>query len=148
MICVALGLALARAPASALPISGLMLAGCALAAAHLMPPLAERPAMIGCASGILITALAVHLERIPMLPALLLSANAGLWTGAIAAGAAQPSPLIALPLVLVLFPARWVVARGHTVVLKVVSGWLVAVAILTAALPLITTPGYEPDHME
>ena len=104
--------------------------------------------MIGCASSILISALAVHVKRLPTIMAMLLSANAGLWSGSVATAPDQHSPLLALSLVFILFPARWIVARDHAIVLKVLSGWLFAVALLAAALPLITTAGYEPDHME
>jgi hypothetical protein len=143
-----LGLALARAPAKALLPSVLLLTASALAAANLIEGITAGQAMVGCASGILIAALAVHLRRVPMLLALGLSANAGLWSGAVATFSAQPSPLLALPLVLILIPARWIVARDRAIVLKVLSGWLSAVALLATALPLITTAGNEPDHME
>lgn len=45
-------------------------------------------------------------------------------------------------------PGRWIVSRRYAIVLKILSGWLIAVALLSAALPLITTPGYQSDHME
>lgn len=148
MLCAALGLALAHAPAKALIFSVLLLAACGLAAAHFVEGLTERQAMIGSACGILTTAPAVYFKRIPLFLALLLSAATGLLCGAVAAVSTQPSPLFALPLVLLVFPARWIIARDHSIVLKVVSGWLIAVAVLAAAVPLITTAGYEPDHME
>jgi len=31
---------------------------------------------------------------------------------------------------------------------KVVCSWLIAVAVLAVTLPLITTPGYQRDHMD
>jgi hypothetical protein len=125
-----------------------LFASCALAGAFLFAGIAERQAMIGSACSLLATALAVHLKRVPVSFALPLSVSTGLWSGAVAAASAQFSSLVALPLVLLLFPARWIVQRDRAIVLQVLSGWLVAVALLMAALPLITTAGYEPDHME
>jgi hypothetical protein len=148
LLATALGLALANTPVKALAPSVLLLAASALAAGHLIGEIPERQTMIGCAFGILISAVAVHVTRVPTLLALLLSANAGLWSGAVAMTSDQPSPLLALSSVLILIPARWIVARDRGIVLKVLSGWLFAVAVLAAALPLITTAGYEPDHME
>lgn len=148
LLCASLGPALARAPVKALIFSVLLLVVCGLATAYFAEGITERQAMIGSACGILTTAPAVYFKRIPLFLALLLSAGTGLLCGAVAAVSAQPSPLLALPLVLVVFPARWIIARNHAIVLKVVSGWLIAVAVLAAAVPLITTAGYEPDHME
>jgi hypothetical protein len=147
LLCAALGLALSRASTKALIPSVLLLPICAVAAVYLMQEMPERQLMIGCAASILITALTVHLKHVPMFLALLLSANSGCWVGAVTT-AAQPWLLLTLPVVLIVVPARWIVARHRTVVLKILSGWLVAVALLAATLPLITTAGYEPDHMD
>lgn len=39
--------------------------------------------------------------------------------------------------------------RGLTLAVKVVVSWLIAVALLNAALRLLpVTPGYLPDHVE
>ena len=121
--------------------------GTAFAAEWLVAAEFQLWALIGCAASILVTALMVHLPRgLAMAPALLAAANAGFWCGAI--GTDGASPLLGLPLVLVALPARWIVTRDRAIVLKVLSGWLVAVAVLAAALPLVTTPGYEKDHRE
>jgi hypothetical protein len=51
--------------------------------------------------------------------------------------------------VLVLLPAAWIVRSGAPIVLKVISSWLIAIAMLAATLAwLPVTPGYMPDHLE
>ena len=55
---------------------------------------------------------------------------------------------MALPWVLVTVPAAWLIAHGRGIAVKIVSSWLIAIALLSAALPLTPTPGYEPDHLE
>lgn len=151
MLCTALGLALSFAPAKVLAQSLVLLAATAFAAAMLIPDAAEwePQALIACAVSIVLTALCVHAPGgVRHWLAVLLSANAGLWCGVVAALSDGLSVLFVLPLALLALPGRWIVSRGYAIVLKVLSGWLVAVAVLAAALPLITTPGYEPDHME
>ena len=102
-----------------------------------------------CASAVVVTALCVHVPRgIPPWMALLLSVAAGLCTAVIVSLAAVPVALAALPLALLALPGRWIVSRGYAIIPKILSGWMIAIAILAAALPLITTPGYQPDHME
>jgi hypothetical protein len=149
LLCTALGLALARAPAKALLPACLVLAAAAFAAAGLVGTDVGKWAVIGCAASILATALLVHLPRGPSLPVVfVLAGNTGIWCGALDAASSSASPLLALPFALVALPGRWIVARDRAIVLKVLSGWLVAVAILAAALPLVTTPGYQKDHKE
>jgi hypothetical protein len=146
LLCTALALALSFAPRRALlPSFGLAVAFAA--AGVFLRGTFQDWAMIGSAVSILATALAIHL-RASFAAALLLAANAGLWCGALTAGPSGQAPLLALPLALLAFPGRWIVAREWTIVLKILSGWLVAVGLLTAVLPMITTPGYAPDHKE
>jgi hypothetical protein len=57
--------------------------------------------------------------------------------------------LKALPCVLIFLPASWVAGRYGSIPVKVVSSWVIAVAVLAAALQLLpVTPGYLPDHLE
>jgi hypothetical protein len=146
LLCTALALALSFAPHRALlPSFGLLIVFAAIGT--FLCETLQQPAMIGSAVSILATALAIHLKV--LLPtALLLAANAGLWCGALTAGSSGQYPLLTLPLALLAFPGRWIVAREWSIVLKIVSGWLVAVGLLTTVLPMITTPGYAPDHKE
>jgi hypothetical protein len=151
LLCTALGLALSFAPAKVLAQSFVLLSATALAAAVLIPEASEREpqALIATSISIVLTALCVLLPGgVRHWVAMVLSANAGLWCGVVAAVSNALSALLVLPLALVALPGCWIVSRGYAIVPKVLSGWLVAVAILAAALPLITTPGYQPDHME
>lgn len=81
---------------------------------------------------------------------LALSMNAGLWSGSVLAIAGSPLDLLkALPCVLVFLPAAWLISRRLPIVVKVVSSWLIAVAILAATLQFLpVTPGYLPDHLD
>ncbi|CAN5444811.1 hypothetical protein BH10PSE5_BH10PSE5_12190 [soil metagenome] len=106
---------------------------------------------LGCWISVVLSAAAVHLPRGLNQPtALLLALNAGVWAGTIIAVAGGPLDLAkALPWVLLALPGAWLVSRGWGLGIKVVSSWLIAVAILAATLPTTTpTPGYAADHME
>ena len=99
---------------------------------------------------LIVTALSVLAPaRLPAWLPLSLAANAGLWTGSLIAMTAQPSDLVlALPLVLIAFPARWVLNTPARLGVKIVAGWLVAVAILGVGVSMLPTPGYKADHIE
>jgi hypothetical protein len=79
-----------------------------------------------------------------------LSVNAGLWSGWVVALEGSPLDLLkTLPCALVLLPAAWTVDQRTPIIVKVVSSWLIVVAILAAILRFLpVTPGYMPDHME
>jgi hypothetical protein len=50
---------------------------------------------------------------------------------------------------LVAVPASWTVRRHDSIPVKVVSSWVIAIAVLAITLQLLpVTPGYLPDHME
>ena len=151
LLCTAVGLALSFAPSHALwPGCGLLWV-VALGVAYAVPEDSawQQGALIGCSASIVLTALAVHVPAgLPRWAALALAVNAGFWCGALAGLADVAEALFALPLALVAVPGRWIVSRRYAIVLKILSGWLIAVALLSAALPLITTPGYKSDHME
>lgn len=156
LLCAALGLALAFAPRKAVPGSLLALVAVAAAVVFLAPRIGslvawQEPVFIGCWTSIVLAAAAVHLPRgVGPRLALALAVNSGLWAGAvIAVGGARLDLLKALPWSLLALPGGWVVARRRGVVLKVMASWLIAVAVLAAALPATTrTPGYKPDHMD
>jgi hypothetical protein len=108
-------------------------------------------AFYACWASVIATSLSVHWPKsLLSWLALALATNAGLWAGAVIAVAGTPLDFAkSAPLVLLCLPARWLAAQRVSVVIKVVSSWLAAVAILAAALPTTTpTPGYAPDHME
>jgi len=151
LLCAALGLALGYAP-RAVRVYGLaLLSAVALAASFLLIPQAwQDAAFFGCWTSVVVTALSVHLPRGlgPRL-GLILSANTGLWVGAVIAAAGSRWDLLkSLPLGLACVPAAWLVAPRRGVAIKVVASWLVAIAVLAAALQFTPTPGYKPDHMD
>lgn len=110
----------------------------------------QEAIFIGCWTSVVLAALAVHRKHTAALvPAALLAANTGFWAGAVTAVAGTDHDLLtALPVVLLAWPAGWLVAHRSGLAIKVLASWLIAVAILVAALPMVTTPGYVQDHME
>lgn len=151
LLCAALGLALSFAPPKARWAGLVVLLGVAVAAS--LPTSAEhwREAIfLGCWASVILAAAAVHLPGgLGPRAALILAANGGLWTGLVIGAAGQPQDLAkALPAALLCLPGAWLAQGRRQVVLKVLSSWLIAVAILAASLPLVPTPGYQADHMD
>jgi hypothetical protein len=109
-------------------------------------------AYLGFWTTVIATAASVHVARglKRRWIALALSLNAGAWAGAIVALSGSRLDLLrAAPCLLVLLPAAWVTARHTSIPVKVVSSWIMAIAILAATLQLLAvTPGYLPDHLE
>jgi hypothetical protein len=106
---------------------------------------------LGCWASMAATAATVHLPRGLTAPgAVVLSLNAGLWSGAeIALTGARLDIAKALVCVLLLFPTGFIVDWRAPIIAKVVSSWLIAVAILAATLQFLpVTPGYLPDHLD
>jgi hypothetical protein len=99
---------------------------------------------------VICSAASVHLPAgLPGRAALALAAVCGAAAGAVIGLVGGPADLgIALTAAVVIFPASWLVASGRGIAVKVVTSWLIAIAVLSAALPLTPTPGYAPDHME
>jgi hypothetical protein len=152
LLCSALGLALAFAPRRAWVASLVALAATA-AALDLMPvPRAWLEAVFfGGWMSVAASAAMVHLSRgLSRGAALALSLNAGIWSGAETALAGSGADLAkALGCVLLLLPAALIVGCRAPVIVKVVSSWLIAVAILAATLQFLpVTPGYLPDHLD
>ena len=115
-----------------------------------LPPAWVEAVFLGCWVSTIVTAAMVHLPRAlggwrpPML-----AANAGAWAGATIAIAGTTVDLVAAaPWLALVVPGGWLVATQRGVAIKVVSSWLIAIAVLAAVLPIVPTPGYAPDHME
>jgi len=148
LVSAALGLALGAAPASATLLALTLFAATAVATGSLHFPVdMQRVALPGCWISIVASAASVH--RPSKILATALACNAGLWLGCLIGTADVRMPLAgSAALVLIFLPVRQLHAR-LPVALKVVSSWLIAVAILAATLPFIpVTPGYQPDHIE
>jgi len=152
LLFVALGLALAFAPRSAWAPSLLALLA-TLGAFTFLPVPRDwlEGVFLGCWISVIATAASVHLVRgLSGRVALALSLNAGVWASAVVSVSGSRIDLLrALPCVLILLPASWLVVRRTPIPVKVVSSWVIAVAVLAATLQLLpVTPGYLPDHLE
>jgi hypothetical protein len=152
LLFMALGLGLSFAPRSAWAPSLLALFA-SLGAFTLLPVphVWLEGVFLGCWISVIATAASVHLVRgLSPRAALALSLNAGVWASAVVSLSGTRVDLLkALPCVLILLPASWVVGRYASIPVKVVSSWVIAVAVLAATLQLLpVTPGYLPDHME
>ena len=108
-------------------------------------------AFLGCWISVIATAASVHFVRgLSSYAALVLSINAGVWASAVVSlSGRRIDVLSALPCVLICLPASRMVDRYGSIPVKVVASWVIAVAVLAAALQVLpVTPGYLPDHME
>ena len=151
LLCAALALALGFAPARARLPALLALVMLAVIVNQMsFPAAAHEWIFAGCWLSTALTALTVHLRHpAAVWPAALVAANAGMWAGAVTAISGTGLDLArALPVALLAFPVAWLVAHKAGIAVKVVASWLLAVAILVAALPMVATPGYVQDHME
>jgi hypothetical protein len=152
LLCMALGLALAFSSRRAWLLNVALLTVCATAVVFASVPASwVEGIFMGCWASIVATAAAVHAPKgLSMPAAVVLSVNAGIWVGAIAAVSGLRFNLVkTVPCVLALLPAAFIIGRRAPIVVKVVASWLVAVAVLAGTLPLLpVTPGYLPDHLE
>lgn len=152
ILCAALGLALASADRKLWRLCIAAAVAMAVAAAWVRLPAGWTDEIfLGCWSSTVFNAVRVHLARpSSRTSTLLLCFNTGFWTGAVISVAGRkPDLLLAIPCTLTLLPASWAIRRGASIAVKIVSSWLVAVAILAATLQALpVTPGYLPDHMD
>jgi hypothetical protein len=152
LLCGAVGLAIAFAPRRAwLPSVVILTATVFIAGTVPFGAGGLETVFLGCWTSVAASAVTVHLPcGLDSRGALALSLNGGFWSGAvIAVAGSSPDLFKALPCVLVSFPAAWIVRSGAPIVVKVISSWLIAIAVLSATLALLpVTPGYLPDHLE
>lgn len=151
MLCAALAFALAAAPLRLQVAALAVLALVAVAASRVSIPAAWHDGVFTATwATVAVLALAVHRRDASRpVPAIGLAIVAGLAAGAVVAVSATLADLgVALMAALLVFPAGWLVRHRGGIAVKVAASWLVAVAMLAAALPLVPTPGYVPDHME
>jgi hypothetical protein len=152
LLFLALGLALAFSPRRAWVSSLLaLLAALAAGAFVRVPQTWLEDVFFACWISVIATAASVLLGReLKAWTAVALSLNAAIWANAVVSLSGSKLDLLeALPCVLILLPAAWVVRRFASIPVKVVSSWVIAVAVLAATLQLLpVTPGYLPDHLE
>lgn len=96
------------------------------------------------------TAATVGLLRVlSIAPMLLVVINAGVWIGFSMALTAESSYAVTPVLIASLsFPLSFISRSHHALVSRIVASWLIAVSILILGLSAVTTPGYQPDHIE
>lgn len=91
----------------------------------------------------------IVLQRPPQVILLALAAVTGTAIGLVAASSGSPLALVAAApvtsLLLLATAQRW---HGLKLLVRVVAAWMAAVALLSLAIPLVTTPGYRSDHRE
>ncbi len=151
LIFAALGFALSFAPRRIRALALLIAALGALAVVQVPFDLSRAELIyFACWACVVVAAASVHLSGgLPERAAVILAVACGSTAGAVIALAGSMRDLGgALPALLVLVPADWMVASGRGIAVKVVSSWLIAIALLAAALPLTPTPGYATDHKE
>jgi hypothetical protein len=152
LLCGALGLALAFAPRRVWALSLVALIVTAGSVALVPVPRGWLEAVfLGGWMSVAANAAMVHVPRgLSSRAAVAMSVNTGFWSGAQTALAGSSADLaIALGCALLLLPAALIVGSRAPVIVKVVSSWLIAVAILAATLQFLpVTPGYLPDHLD
>lgn len=106
--------------------------------------------VLACWAGTILAAAGVYLARpIPAWLAVFAAVAAGLLTGLLTGEVGRPGVLAAaLPCMLIRFPAIWLVRSRRAIVLKVLTSWIVAVAILSAGLTVATGANAGSDHLE
>lgn len=150
LLMAALAVALSFAPRrQALIAMSLCLGLSALLCAARFPSAWTEAIFLGGWLSIALTAALVHWPHgVGGRLALVAGINAGVWSGLLLGLAGRPQDLlIAATALLIILPGAWLVSQGKAIILKVAASWLMTIAVLAAVLPLIPTPGYEPDHM-
>ena len=148
----AFGLALSFAPRRAVAVCLATLVAVAVAVGFINSgPQWQDDVFMGCWISLVVAAASVHLPNGlgPRL-ALILAINTGLWGGAvISVSGSNLDFLKSLPIALLCLPGGWLVATRRQIAIKVLTSWLIAVALLAGTLQITTpTPGYVPDHMD
>jgi hypothetical protein len=91
----------------------------------------------------------ILMRQPPHALALALAAATGISTGLVAASSGGGFPVLeAAPAVLILVLAAMRQWKGLRLLTQIIAAWMLAVALLSAAIPLVATPGYQSDHRE
>lgn len=150
-LCLALGLALSHSSWRAWLTSGAALTVAAVTTSVFAVPLEwQQLVVLGCWAGCLLCCGAVYLGR-PASPLVagLVAAAAGMLIGALTSEIGQARTLVlALPWLAVFVPGAWLVRQRYAIVVKVLTSWLLAVAILSAGLTVVAGPTAGADHLE
>lgn len=150
LLLVVLGFALGSLPRRA-ALSGVALAASMALVGAALPEIDVRLAFAGVWGSLIAAALMVYWPKPIRKWRLLgwaLPSVAGLCAGLLAAHSGGPgAAALIVPALFAALPAAWCVNRGWSIVPRVVTSWLLAVALLMAAIPyLVDHPGYVADH--
>ena len=112
-----------------------------------------KVAFAGCWISLIVTAMLVYFPQVlrhAPWAAPVLAANTGFWAGQVILVEGDWHDLVpVLPVWLAVVPAIVCVARGWVLPVRIVTSWLLAVALLVGSIPyLVVHPGYEADHKE
>ncbi|MDH4386790.1 MAG: hypothetical protein QE280_15280 [Caulobacter sp.] len=151
LLSAALGLSLGCAPWRILMIAAGFWAAIILCAGYSSVPATWSSILASAAfASVILNAATSYLPKGPgPYLSLGMAANAGLWTGALlAAGGRQDLLALVAPWIFLALPAGWLIRKGARIAVQVAASWLIAVAVLAVALPLVSVPAYQSDHME
>ncbi len=116
-----------------------------------------KGAFAGCWISLIVTAMLVYFPQGLQVSSIgglwigpIIAANAGFWAGQVIMVEGDWHDLmLVLPVWLMILPAIVCVARGWALPVRIVTSWLLAVALLVGSIPyLVVHPGYEADHKE
>ena len=150
LVAAAFGIAIANMRSESLWIGIVaFVASAAIVASASIPARWDERVHLACWIVIVACGAGVHLPnnlRVPV--AIALAAGA---TGGAVGGAANAQAMVALLALIATATSLTSRAAAHRVPLapRIVSSWLIAVALLAATLQMLpVTPGYLPDHLE
>jgi len=152
LVAAAFGIAIANMRSESLWIGIVaFVASAAIVASASIPARWDERVHLACWIVIVACGAGVHLPnnlRVPVAIALAVAAGA---TGGAVGGAANAQAMVALLALIATATSLTSRAAAHRVPLapRIVSSWLIAVALLAATLQMLpVTPGYLPDHLE
>ena len=152
LVAAAFGIALASAPARsrAVGMIAFLVAATVVAFAPIPAGWSEY-VHLACWIAIVACAASVHFPyRIGVRASLLLALAAGAASGAVVDVANARAMLVSVTLIVTTACiASRVAAQRVPLAPKILSSWLIAIALLAATLQIVpVTPGYLPDHLE
>jgi hypothetical protein len=151
LLCASLGLAIAKASVRTWLLSMVALCSSAIVVDVSRLAVPQHYILLACWLSVIANAACVHVRRrMCWQVALALSISAGSWSGAVNSQTAATLDLLwSLPWILIAAPAALLIRHRAEIAVKVVSSWLIAVAVMAAALAFLPViPGYLPDHLE
>lgn len=124
--------------------------GLGLLLARLEPGLVSDAAFAAAAGVTIVCAVvAISSRALPDVVVLALAMVVGAAIGSLSASTVRPLlPLAAAPALGLVAAKRWRDVAIVRLGVRIAAGWLVAIALLSLAVPLVATPGYLREHAE